>query len=104
MIPVPEWQMLPVASGRTVADVTLWQGILIRILTPLLRQFGYRINRVLPKDGTEAMTAPLPLAQYTTATKPAASTANKGTIIFVSDGGAGNVFQGSNGTAWVALG
>lgn len=40
---------------------------------------------------------------YTTATKPAASN-YPGGIIYVSDGGAGAVFQGSNGTSWVNLG
>jgi hypothetical protein len=43
-------------------------------------------------------------APYTTATKPAAASVPAGTIIFVSDGGAGAVFQGSTGSAWVNLG
>lgn len=38
---------------------------------------------------------------YTVATRPAHSAGN---IIFVSDGGAGAVFQGSTGAAWVNLG
>jgi hypothetical protein len=41
---------------------------------------------------------------YTTATKPAAAAANAGMVIYVSDGGAGNVIQASNGGAWVSLG
>lgn len=41
---------------------------------------------------------------YTTATKPAASTVKDGTIIFVSDAGAGSQFQGSDGTTWRTLG
>ncbi len=45
-----------------------------------------------------------PASIYTTATKPAASTVPAGTIIFVSDGGGGAVFQGSTGSAWVNLG
>lgn len=44
------------------------------------------------------------LPTYTLATRPAASAVKAGTQIFVSDGGAGAVFQGSNGTAWVNLG
>jgi hypothetical protein len=40
----------------------------------------------------------------TSANKPAASSVPAGTIIFVSDGGAGAVFQGSTGSAWVNLG
>ena len=44
------------------------------------------------------------IPQYVTANKPAASAVMPGTIIFVSDGGAGAVFQGSTGAAWVNLG
>lgn len=44
----------------------------------------------------------IPLPSYTVATRPAGQAA--GTIIFVSDGGAGAVFQGWNGAAWVNLG
>lgn len=64
---------------------------------------GRRINATVPKDGSEAMTQPLPLATFTIATRPTASSW-VGAIIYVSDGGAGNVFQGSNGSAWVSLG
>lgn len=41
---------------------------------------------------------------YTVATMPAASTANQGTIICVSDAAAGSKFQGSVGGSWVSLG
>jgi hypothetical protein len=43
------------------------------------------------------------LPTYTVATRPSAA-ARTGQVIFVSDGGAGAVFQGSNGAAWVNLG
>lgn len=46
----------------------------------------------------------MPAPNYVTATKPAATSVPPGTIIFVSDGGAGAVFQGSTGSAWVNLG
>lgn len=72
-------------------------------LVQQLVAYGARLNLCLPEDGSEAMTGPLPLKSYTTATKPSA-TGRSGQIIFVSDGGAGNVFQGSNGTSWVSLG
>ena len=42
------------------------------------------------------------LATYTVATRPTNLPA--GTIVYVSDGGAGAVFQGWNGAAWVNLG
>jgi hypothetical protein len=48
--------------------------------------------------------ASLRLPTYTTATRPAATTANAGMPIYVSDAAAGSKFQGSNGTAWVSLG
>lgn len=44
----------------------------------------------------------VPLPSYTVATRPTGMSA--GTVIFVSDGGAGAVFQGWNGAAWVNLG
>lgn len=45
-----------------------------------------------------------PLPTYTTSTLPSATTVTPGTVVFVSDGGAGAEFQGSNGTSWVNLG
>ena len=41
---------------------------------------------------------------YTVATLPAANTFPAGTIVYVSDGGAGAVFRGSTVSAWVNLG
>ena len=46
----------------------------------------HRLNRVLPKDGTEAMTGPLELKTYTVSTLPTASEFG-GSVIYVSDGG-----------------
>lgn len=88
------------ASERGLAAVV---NALIGVATAVMSKFGYRINRLLPKDGSEAMTAALPIATYTVATRPnAASVA--WSIIAVTDGGAGAEFQGSNGTTWVNLG
>jgi hypothetical protein len=85
-------------------------GPLPRELAPLLaeldgrlREIGFRLNRVLPKDGSEAMSQPFKPGSFTTATRPAAS-AWPGAVIYVSDGAAGAKFQGSDGTAWVNLG
>lgn len=64
---------------------------------------GYRLNRVVPLDGSERMTGPLPLAAYTVATRPAAAT-YPWSVIAVTDGGAGAEIQASNGAAWVNLG
>lgn len=78
-------------------------GALIAALQRLLVLYATRINGSLTKDGAEAMTGPLTLATYTTATLPTASD-YPGAIVYVSDGGAGARFQGSHGGAWVNLG
>jgi hypothetical protein len=78
---------------------------LIRVLVDTLSLHAFRLNRVLPKDGSEPMTGPLQLNSYTDApdTKPAAASWPRA-IIYVSDGGAGAKFRGSDGTSWVNLG
>lgn len=85
------------------ASIARWLVYAISSLNTLLSQIYARLNLALPSDGSEVMTGPLPLKSYTTATKPSAA-GRAGQVIFVSDGGAGNVFQGSNGTSWVSLG
>ena len=76
---------------------------LVRGLVEAITVHASRLNLVLPTDGTEAMTAPLELMTYTVATEPAAAD-YEGTVIYVSDGGTGAVFRGSDGAAWVNLG
>lgn len=98
--PVDDGQFPTVfSSGPHESDLhTLVQAIKRYAIS--LRQ---RVNLVLPKDGTEAMTAPIKLAEYTVATRPTASDW-EGAIIYVSDGAAGAKFQGSDGASWVNLG
>lgn len=103
MNPVQERPALPQGRPRTLFGIVDAFGTLIMQLSTVLSEMGYRINRVLPKDGTEAMTGPLELMTYTVAALPTASD-HDGAIIYVSDGGAGAVFRGSNGTSWVNLG
>lgn len=55
----------------------------------------------LAVTGELSATGALTIGSYTLATRPAHAA---GKIIYVSDGGAGGVFQGSNGSAWVNLG
>lgn len=100
---VQERPGLPQGRPRTLLGIVNAFGTLILQLSNVLSEMGYRINRVLPKDGTEAMTAPLELMTYTVATLPTAAD-YEGAVIYVSDGGAGAVFRGSNGTSWVNLG
>ena len=59
------------------------------------------LNRTLFETARQASTPTMP--EFTVATRPDAASW-RGRVIFVSDGGVGSVFQGSNGTAWVSLG
>lgn len=93
----------PQSRPHTVPGLFAWTGEIIRHLASLYLEYGFRLNRVLPKDGSETMTHPLPLSAFTVATLPDA-TLWEGAIIYVSDGVAGARFRGSNGTAWVNLG
>jgi hypothetical protein len=76
---------------------------LIRQLTGHFPDVGFRLNRVLPKDGSERMTHPLPLAAFTAAALPAAADW-PGCVIYVPDGSPGQKFRGSDGSSWVNLG
>lgn len=101
MKPVEERPMIP-----TQGIVGPAQPFLVELVVVLLRMFsvtGYRLNRVLPKDGTEAMAAPLPLMEYIAAELPAAGDW-EGAVVYVSDGAVGAKFRASNGAAWVNLG
>lgn len=99
---VEERPGLPLAPSQSPPP-TQWLVSLLKALSRLFTEIGYRLNRTLPKDGSEAMTAPLVLRAYTVATRPAAAD-YAGGVIYVSDGGAGAVIQASNGAAWVNLG
>ena len=103
MNPVNDRPFLPQVVPSTFDGINKTFGELVRVLLGVFSDFGYRVNNVLPKDGTEAMTAPLTLATYTTATLPAAAD-YPGALIYVSDAAAGAKFQGSDGTSWVSLG
>lgn len=80
-----------------------WATAIGQQLSQTLQEYGHRLNNTLPKDGSETLTAPLPLKSYTTAERPSASE-HEGAIIYVSDASAGSNFQGSDGSSWVSLG
>ncbi len=101
--PVGERPGFPSPPRGLPTALTGWAGDMVKVLSSLFTETNARLNRVLPKDGTEAMTAALPLQEVLVAALPAAS-ANEGRIIYVSDGGGGAVFRGSNGSSWVNLG
>ena len=101
MDPVEQPPFLPRTVG--VGPHSPFLSSLLQALSGILIRIAVRLNATLPKDGTEPMTGPVVLATYTVATRPAAASWTRG-VIYVSDGGAGAVFQGSNGAAWVNLG
>ena len=101
MNPVSENPQLPPSAVRSMQNVSMFCGAMVRTLGQWTQRAGYRLNRMFPKDGTEAMVAPLPLAIYTAATKPDA-TLWKGALIYVSDGSSPYVYA-SNGTSWILL-
>lgn len=63
------------------------------------RLIAERANASLPKDGTEAATAPVLLRSYTVATVPDADIYPNG-LIYVSDETGGAVPAFSDGTSW----
>lgn len=86
-------------SGAGVAPALIaylgYIGANLSNWTPLV---AARLNQALMEDGSEGMTAPLQLKSYTIATRPAS--APTGSIIFVSDAGAGLKLQYWTGAAW----
>ena len=93
--------LFPTETGSGPHRVFL--NLLIRVLTEWTELVRRRANETLARDGNEAMEGPLPLRSYTTAGLPAAAS-HTGAIVYVSDAAPGSKFQGSDGTAWVALG
>ena len=101
---VPEQPALPrPVAARDFRAVTQFMVDLVRTVQTALSEHAFSINLSLPRDGGEAMTRPLPLATFTVATLPTAADWTGG-MIFVSDGGAGTKFRGSDGTSWLSLG
>lgn len=103
MRPVSERPLLPQAIPGNIPGLVAYTSGLGKQLLNVFQEYGFRINRTLPKDGSEVMTGPMPLASYTTATRPTASD-HEGAVIYVSDASSGANFQGSDGTNWVSLG
>lgn len=64
MTPVNERPQIPTGDRRTIRSITLWSDTLIRQLVAIFQNYGYRLNKVLPKDGTEAMTGNLDLGGF----------------------------------------
>jgi hypothetical protein len=100
---VLERPLLPQSTPANLPGLLAWSGVLVKQLISVFGEYGFRLNRVLPADGSESMTGPLPLATFTTSTLPDAADWT-GAVIYVSDGSSGARFRGSDGTSWVNLG
>lgn len=103
MQPVNERPILPQTFPTTLAGLLDFSGTLVRQLIAEFSAYGYRLNRVLPKNGSERMSGPLQLASFETAGRPD-PTEWEGAVIYVSDASSGSRFQGSDGSQWVDLG
>ena len=99
---VTERPIFPHSRPETFQAVMSWSAALIRQLTALYQEYGYRVNRTLLVDGTEPMQQPLPLAGFTEATLPPAADW-PGSLIIVSDGAPGDRLRYSDGTAWITV-
>lgn len=100
---VLEKPQLPTPHG-VLGPTGAWAQRLQTALVLYLTNLAFRLNRTILRDGTVRFTGVTLLNIYTTSTRPAAASANEGAIIFVSDGSAGNKFQGSTGSTWLGLG
>jgi hypothetical protein len=98
-----DYKSRPPTLTQGEATILSWAGNLVDYLARRLAEFGRRINGSIHEDGTVPMKAPLKLAFYLDADVPDAADF-EGCIIYVSDGGAGQRFRGSDGATWVDLG
>lgn len=100
----PENPILPAPPRPDAFSIVRWGGDLIQSLYVNLKAIAYRVNRVLPKDGSERMTGALPLVSQnplvplTLTLTPDVAAGQLG-----YDSGA-NAVEMWNGAAWVAIG
>jgi hypothetical protein len=90
--------MQKVTEGQPLAAGEQFQTAIPRILNPLFRMIGYRLNRVLPLDGSESMTGPLPFYPLVFASLPSASTYAY-SVVYVTDSSPGLYY--STGSTWL---
>lgn len=88
-----------IISGGSLAGIE--QGIqsIIQTVTTELADHARRINGLLARDGTEAMTGPIVLASYVKTQLPTAAAYTAG-LIYVSNEAGGAVPAFSDGTNW----
>lgn len=100
----PESPFLPSPPQPDVYSIVGAWANWTQTLYGILKDIAYRTNRVLPKNGSEQMTGPVWLANYTMATRPTLPATTKGALIWVTDGGAGANVQAWSGAGWVNVG
>lgn len=82
-----------------IGNVAAWAVDLVQQVSDALNRIAQRLNIALLEDGSEAMTAPLPLKPYTVTTLPTAASW-QGSIIYVSNGTSNKRLAVSDGTNW----
>jgi len=93
--PVPPVPSLPISPNISKDYIQF----LIRTLVQILVDHARRLNGALMKDGSEAMTRPLVLAQYATVDLPTAADWEGG-IVYDSTA---NRVKFSDGASWTAM-
>ncbi len=100
---LPDTPALPKQTGLgSTQAIAAYLLVMVRVLTSILTQISYRLNRVVALDGTDTMTGPLVVKTFTVATVPTASVWTQG-IIYVSDETGGATLAFSNGTNWLRV-
>lgn len=100
--PVPERPAFPQAIPPSLHGIITTYGSLVKAMLQVFGEYGFRLNRALPKDGTEAMLGPLTLVEYTVATLPLASDHPRA-LVYVSDEAGGAVPVFSDSSNWLRV-
>jgi hypothetical protein len=80
-----------------------WAAAITKAMFHTFIELYQIIDRLFSVDGSERMTGSLPLQRVVTADLPAASSANEGNLIWVTDASAGNKLKVSDGTSWLSV-
>jgi len=99
MRPVTERPILVTLARADVRGLIDFAFALPTRLLTLLTDIGFRLNRMMPKDGSEAMTKPLPLLNLAKADLPSAALWAGG-IVAVNNEAGGFTLAFSDGTSW----
>jgi len=99
MRPVTERPILVTLARADMSGLVDFAFALPTRLLTLFTDIGFRLNRTIPKDGSEAMTAALPLLNLAKADLPSASLWT-GAIVAVNNEAGGFTIAFSDGTNW----